>query len=153
MKPLDLAGRAVDVDWANFALGNESYAADGGTFVRNPKYPGIYDANHVAHIEASTPSEIDALMARVEEDFAGIAYRRFETDFRTPPQFLARLALEGYTRDEALTMLLEGGLLGHDRLLPQCQSGDVLLIATAGAYGHAMSSNYNLRAPAEELLL
>jgi diaminopimelate decarboxylase/aspartate kinase len=43
--------------------------------------------------------------------------------------------------------------LGHDRLLPECQSGDVLLIATAGAYSHAMSSNYNLRAPAEELLL
>jgi diaminopimelate decarboxylase/aspartate kinase len=29
----------------------------------------------------------------------------------------------------------------------------VLLIATAGAYGHAMSSNYNLRAPAEEVLI
>jgi diaminopimelate decarboxylase/aspartate kinase len=43
--------------------------------------------------------------------------------------------------------------LGHDRLLPECQSGDVLLIATAGAYGHAMASNYNLRTPAEELLL
>jgi diaminopimelate decarboxylase/aspartate kinase len=43
--------------------------------------------------------------------------------------------------------------LGHDRLLPECQSGDVLLIATAGAYGRAMSSSYNLRAPAEELLL
>ena len=43
--------------------------------------------------------------------------------------------------------------LGHDRLLPDCISGDVLLIATAGAYGRAMSSNYNLRAPAEELLL
>ena len=43
--------------------------------------------------------------------------------------------------------------LGHDRLLPECKSGDVLLIATAGAYGHAMSSNYNLRAPAEEVLI
>jgi diaminopimelate decarboxylase/aspartate kinase len=43
--------------------------------------------------------------------------------------------------------------LGHDRLLPDCQSGDVMLIATAGAYSRAMSSNYNLRAPAEELLL
>jgi diaminopimelate decarboxylase/aspartate kinase len=43
--------------------------------------------------------------------------------------------------------------LGHDRLLPECQSGDVMLIATAGAYSRAMSSNYNLRAPAEELLL
>jgi diaminopimelate decarboxylase/aspartate kinase len=43
--------------------------------------------------------------------------------------------------------------LGHDRLLPECPSGDVLLIATAGAYGHAMASSYNLRAPADELLL
>jgi bifunctional diaminopimelate decarboxylase / aspartate kinase len=43
--------------------------------------------------------------------------------------------------------------LGHDRLLPECRSGDVMLIATAGAYGRAMSSNYNLRAPAEELLI
>jgi diaminopimelate decarboxylase/aspartate kinase len=43
--------------------------------------------------------------------------------------------------------------LGHDRLLPECVSGDVLLIATAGAYGRAMSSSYNLRAPAEELVI
>jgi diaminopimelate decarboxylase/aspartate kinase len=43
--------------------------------------------------------------------------------------------------------------LGHDRLLPECHSGDVLLIATAGAYAHSMSSHYNLREPAEELLL
>jgi diaminopimelate decarboxylase len=29
----------------------------------------------------------------------------------------------------------------------------VLLIANAGAYGYAMSSNYNLREPAEEVLI
>ncbi len=44
-------------------------------------------------------------------------------------------------------------VLGHDRLLPVTEEGDVLLLATAGAYGHVMSSNYNLREPAEELLL
>jgi diaminopimelate decarboxylase/aspartate kinase len=44
-------------------------------------------------------------------------------------------------------------ILGHDRLLPPTQEGDVLLIANAGAYGRAMSSHYNLRDPAEELLL
>jgi diaminopimelate decarboxylase/aspartate kinase len=44
-------------------------------------------------------------------------------------------------------------VLGHDRLLPATQEGDVLLIANAGAYGHAMSSQYNLRPPAEELFL
>jgi diaminopimelate decarboxylase/aspartate kinase len=46
-----------------------------------------------------------------------------------------------------------GDVLGEDCLLPACEEGDVLLIATAGAYGHAMASNYNLRAPAEELVL
>ncbi|HEY7928757.1 MAG TPA: hypothetical protein VID71_02015, partial [Steroidobacteraceae bacterium] len=43
--------------------------------------------------------------------------------------------------------------LGHDRLLPPTRGGDVLLIANAGAYGHAMSSRYNLREPAGEILL
>ena len=44
-------------------------------------------------------------------------------------------------------------VLGHDRLLPPTREGDVLLIANTGAYGHAMSSTYNLRAPAVELYL
>jgi bifunctional diaminopimelate decarboxylase / aspartate kinase len=44
-------------------------------------------------------------------------------------------------------------VLGHDRLLPPTQEGDVLVIANAGAYGHVMSSQYNLRAPAAELIL
>jgi bifunctional diaminopimelate decarboxylase / aspartate kinase len=44
-------------------------------------------------------------------------------------------------------------VLGHDRLLPPTREGDVLLIANAGAYGHTMSSEYNLRPPAEELFL
>ncbi len=43
--------------------------------------------------------------------------------------------------------------LGHERLLPATKEGDVLLIANAGAYGHAMSSNYNLREPACEVIV
>jgi len=46
-----------------------------------------------------------------------------------------------------------GDFLGHDRQLSVCAEGDVLLIATAGAYGAVMSSRYNLRLPAEELVL
>ncbi len=46
-----------------------------------------------------------------------------------------------------------GDRLGRDRYLPVTQEGDILLIANAGAYGRAMSSNYNLRAPAVELAL
>jgi bifunctional diaminopimelate decarboxylase / aspartate kinase len=43
--------------------------------------------------------------------------------------------------------------LGLDRWLPQTQEGDVLLIATCGAYGYAMASNYNLRPPAAEFMI
>jgi diaminopimelate decarboxylase/aspartate kinase len=44
-------------------------------------------------------------------------------------------------------------VLGHDRLLPVTREGDVLLIANAGAYARSMSSHYNLRDPAIELLI
>jgi diaminopimelate decarboxylase/aspartate kinase len=46
-----------------------------------------------------------------------------------------------------------GDRLGSDRLLPPAKENDVLLIANAGAYGYAMSSRYNLREPAEEVLI
>jgi diaminopimelate decarboxylase/aspartate kinase len=46
-----------------------------------------------------------------------------------------------------------GDELGRDRRLPRCEEGDVLLVANAGAYGHAMASHYNLRPPAPELVL
>lgn len=46
-----------------------------------------------------------------------------------------------------------GDVLGNDRLLPDCREGDVLAIANAGAYGRVMSSGYNLREPAVEIVL
>jgi diaminopimelate decarboxylase/aspartate kinase len=46
-----------------------------------------------------------------------------------------------------------GDRLGSDRLLPPASENDVLLIANAGAYGYAMSSRYNLREPATEILI
>lgn len=46
-----------------------------------------------------------------------------------------------------------GDVLGHSRRLPDTHEGDILLIATAGAYGRAMSSTYNLRPPAGETVL
>lgn len=45
-----------------------------------------------------------------------------------------------------------GDTLGYDRLLPDTQENDIMLIANAGAYGHCMSSSYNLRPPAEEVI-
>ena len=44
-------------------------------------------------------------------------------------------------------------ILGHNRLLPTSHEDDVMLIANSGAYGHCMSSAYNLRPPAAEIIL
>jgi diaminopimelate decarboxylase/aspartate kinase len=46
-----------------------------------------------------------------------------------------------------------GDVLGHNRRLPPTEPGDVLLVATTGAYGASMSNRYNLRPPAEEVLI
>lgn len=46
-----------------------------------------------------------------------------------------------------------GDTFARDRLLPQCEAGDLLLIAGAGAYGASMSSNYNSRPLLAEVLL
>jgi diaminopimelate decarboxylase/aspartate kinase len=56
--------------------------------------------------------------------------------------------------DEAATELVDlvgpvcesSDVLAKRRLLPPTQEGDVLLVATAGAYGFAMANRYNLRA-------
>jgi diaminopimelate decarboxylase/aspartate kinase len=46
-----------------------------------------------------------------------------------------------------------GDRLGSDRLLPPTAEGDVLLVANAGAYGHVMSSHYNRREVAREIVI
>jgi diaminopimelate decarboxylase/aspartate kinase len=46
-----------------------------------------------------------------------------------------------------------GDELGRNLLLPPCAEGDVLLVADAGAYGRSMSSHYNLRPPAPEIVV
>ncbi len=46
-----------------------------------------------------------------------------------------------------------GDRLGSDRLLPKSKEGDIILISNAGAYGFVMSSNYNLRDPAIEIII
>ncbi len=46
-----------------------------------------------------------------------------------------------------------GDVLGSNRRLPACREGDVMLIAQTGAYGAVMASRYNLREPAQEVVL
>ena len=44
-------------------------------------------------------------------------------------------------------------VLGADRWLPLTREGDVILVATCGAYGFAMASHYNRRDPAREFMI
>jgi diaminopimelate decarboxylase/aspartate kinase len=46
-----------------------------------------------------------------------------------------------------------GDRLGSDRLMPIAEENDVILIANAGAYGYVMSSQYNRREVAIELVI
>lgn len=46
-----------------------------------------------------------------------------------------------------------GDVLARARPFPETEEGDVILLATAGAYGRSMSSEYNLRKPAGEFFL
>ena len=46
-----------------------------------------------------------------------------------------------------------GDRLGSDRLLPRSEEDDVILIANAGAYGYVMSSQYNRREVATEIVI
>ena len=113
----DAAQSALAANEAYQALGNERFEAEGATFVRNREIADIWDANHLAHITASTPEEIDRLLERVEQEYAGLNHRQFRVDFRTPPALEARLTLAGYERLDTLVMLLEGELANQAKPL------------------------------------
>lgn len=46
-----------------------------------------------------------------------------------------------------------GDTLAFSRQLPETFEGDIILIDNTGAYGHVMSSNYNMRVPAKEIYI
>lgn len=109
----DLIGRAADVNEAWLALGNEVFDVAGARFVRNRELPAKRDVNHVQKVRASTPDDIERLLQVCDREFEGFPHRAFYLDYRTPPAFEARLQLDGYQRQDALIMLLEGELNGE----------------------------------------
>ena len=46
-----------------------------------------------------------------------------------------------------------GDIIGSNRLLPISDINDIILIENTGAYGYVMSSNYNMRSPADEIII
>jgi diaminopimelate decarboxylase len=62
-------------------------------------------------------------------------------------------AAEEETYDVVGPVCESGDILAKDRLLPKIQEGDLLAVLNAGAYGYAMSSQYNGRPRAAEVLV
>lgn len=152
----DLQAKALDTNFGQFNLGNEVFPAAHATFVRNRQTPQIYDANHMMHVTARTPREIDGLFEAMEREFAHCGHRRFDLDFRTPPEFYARIVLDGtYERSEGLILLLEGELQGDAP--KQCDIRPVVTDADWDAYWELQLIDWNEtherigRTPAEEI--
>jgi diaminopimelate decarboxylase len=62
-------------------------------------------------------------------------------------------ASEEETYDVVGPICESGDILAKDRRLPKVQEGDLLAVLNAGAYGYAMSSQYNARPRAAEVLV
>lgn len=64
---------------------------------------------------------------------------------------------EAFSEPEPVTIVgnicESGDIIAKDRPLPLPHEGDILAVLDAGAYGHAMSSNYNLRLRPAEVLI
>jgi len=60
---------------------------------------------------------------------------------------------EEATYDVAGPICESGDVLAKDRKLPKVQEGDLLAVLNAGAYGYSMSSQYNSRPRAAEVLV
>jgi diaminopimelate decarboxylase len=71
-----------------------------------------------------------------------------------PDQGNPFLDFEGSLRQDVVGPVCESGdFLAKDRPLPRMDSGDLLAIFSAGAYGMSMASNYNSRPRAAEVLV
>ncbi|MHC4118086.1 MAG: diaminopimelate decarboxylase [Planctomycetota bacterium] len=91
--------------------------------------PSLYDAFHFIW------------PAKVEEELV-------------PARRTGDLSPKGTEIVDVVGPICEGAdFLAKDRALPPAERGDLLSVFTAGAYGYTMSSNYNARARAAEVLV
>ncbi|MGZ4682828.1 MAG: GNAT family N-acetyltransferase [Acidimicrobiales bacterium] len=96
-------------------LGQEPLVEPLATFTVDHDRADVWDANQIRSPRASTPDEIDQLLERVEEIYAGHGHRRLMCDLDTPDLLEARLVLDGWTLDLTLQHLLVDDLPGSTR--------------------------------------
>ncbi|HEY7467865.1 MAG TPA: hypothetical protein VIB47_14325, partial [Dehalococcoidia bacterium] len=77
MDEIDLFRQVCETNAGYMALGNEHFQAHGATFIRNRQTPRRHDANGVTLIRSASPADIEALLQRVEVEFAGQSHRTF----------------------------------------------------------------------------
>ena len=95
----------------------------------------------------------DLIRPSLYDAFHFIWPAKVQTKF-VPKQRSRDLQLEGTTVVDVVGPICEGAdFFARDRALPPVQRGDLICIFTAGAYGFTMSSNYNARCRAAEVLV
>lgn len=78
----------------------------------------------------------------------------YEAYHKIVPVVVAQNSSETCEKTDVVGPICEtGDFLGKDRLLPHMTSGDLLAVMGAGAYGFTMSSNYNSRPRASEVMV
>ncbi len=71
-----------------------------------------------------------------------------------PPKRSKDLHIEGVEKVDIVGPICEGAdFLAKDRCIPPVKQADLIAVFTAGAYGFTMSSNYNARCRAAEVLV
>ena len=111
--PAHLVTRAFETIVGWLAAGHETRMQPLAQFVRDPRMPVCYDANFMAEVRARTPDEIDSLFVAADSMYRGLDHRMFLWDPETPPEFEARLQLDGYEKEEQVVLVLEGALAGR----------------------------------------
>ena len=99
---------------------------------------------YLKHTEAKNFAIVDAAMNDLMRPALYDAYHDI--------QAVQPRAAEGQTYEIVGPVCESGDFLGHDRNLA-LESGDLLAIMSAGAYGMSMSSNYNTRPRAAEVMV
>jgi diaminopimelate decarboxylase len=95
----------------------------------------------------------DLIRPTLYDSFHRIWPVRPPDDFPAPPEDY-EAEIPGAARRDVVGPVCESGdFLARDRPLPPLERGDLLATFSAGAYGMAMSSNYNSRLRAAEVLV
>ena len=112
-------------------------------------------AVQVAASGATVTASMDSLYKPWTWQNPGITIWPVKPDARNVPEYRGKdlAPRDGEIVDIVGPICESGDFLARNRPLPRTQRGDLLAVFTAGAYGFAMSSNYNNRPRAAEVLV